>query len=75
MSAHEQGALAAAAVEKMCAQRRAAQALTKIYRALVERGCKPEWTADGTGIVATCPCCREDRGLIVESATGMRPMA
>jgi len=41
-------------------------ALGRIYRALDEHGCRPEWTHDGRGIVATCPNCGGVRSLHVE---------
>lgn len=44
---------------------RDAATLQRIYDALVKRGCDPELTSDGRGIVATCPCCNEKRGLVV----------
>lgn len=44
---------------------RAAEALRRVFDALADRGCEPELTADGRGIVATCPCCNEERGLLV----------
>lgn len=44
---------------------RSAEALRRVFDALADHGCEPELTADGRGIVATCPCCREERGLIV----------
>ena len=49
--------------------------LGAIFRALVEKDCAPEWTADGRGIVATCPCCHEPRGLIVTTAGALEPRA
>ena len=46
--------------------------LGAIFRALVEKDCAPEWTADGLGIVATCPCCHEPRGLLVTTAGALQ---
>jgi hypothetical protein len=45
-------------------------ALGRIFRALESHGCEPRWTADGRAIVATCPCCEERNGLVVELPTG-----
>jgi hypothetical protein len=45
---------------------RSAEALRRVFDALAEHGCEPELTADGRGIVATCPCCHEERGLVVQ---------
>jgi hypothetical protein len=42
-----------------------ADAIGLVFAALEEKGCEPELTADGRGIVATCPSCNEERGLIV----------
>ena len=44
---------------------RDAATLQRVYEALVEKGCDPEWTMNGEAIVATCPCCDEKRGLTV----------
>ena len=52
-----------------------ARTLDRIYRALAERGCDPEWTHDGRGIIATCPCCDGRRALVVESANATRAEA
>ena len=43
----------------------AAETLRRMFAALTENGCEPELTADGSGIVATCPCCNEKRGLLI----------
>jgi len=43
-----------------------AHALDRIFRALEEHGCSPVWIAGGRGIVADCPSCGDERGLIVE---------
>jgi hypothetical protein len=42
---------------------KAADALRRAFDELKARGCDPELTADGRGLVATCPCCGEERGL------------
>ena len=49
--------------------------LSVLFRRLAERGCDPEWTADGRGIVATCPCCHEPRGLLVTTADALEVQA
>ena len=49
--------------------------LARIFRALEAKGCKPEWTADGKGIVATCPCCNEPRGLLVQTTDALEARA
>lgn len=48
-------------------------ALDRIFGALEEHGCDPELTADGRGIVASCPCCRGERALVVELPTDGEP--
>ena len=49
----------------MTASAKDAATLRRVFDALSARGCEPKLTADGRGIVATCPCCNEKRGLVV----------
>lgn len=44
----------------------AAAALRKVFDALEAKGCDPILTADGRGVVATCPCCGQERGLLFQ---------
>ena len=69
MSSHDQEHKALAAAVAVMVP------LGAIFRALVEKDCAPEWTADGRGIVATCPCCHEPRGLIVTTAAALEVRA
>lgn len=42
-------------------------ALDQIFRALVECGCEPCWTAGGRAIVSDCPSCGGRRALLVQT--------
>ena len=45
------------------AQRERAEQIDACFKRLDEHGCNPRLTADGSTIVATCPCCGEADAL------------
>jgi len=40
--------------------------LDRVYRALQNQGCGPQWIDGGRAILATCPCCGEPDSLVVQ---------